>query len=270
MIRERNVPFIIEYYGVLIPVTLSDGNIEKDKDAFYGFTTMELSRYPEQLKLFVPVCIGGKMNDFPRLKICGIGSESALSCVLKILNRKVERVLIGLRVGRRYGEIPLDRAQRVIKRFDERFIPVLTGWDDVERIREITSLLGINIVQTDSPGNARTLKESGLKVFLRVNTAHRKNLHFDPAVCDFVVIQETHIPPDWACAAGIVERAGRERTYLSGWLHPGNIVYAVKHTVPYGIDIDLSLMRYTIGRLSRLKRFVEIIENLFTMSVKEE
>ena len=59
------------------------------------------------------------MNDLPRLKICGIGSESALSCVLKILNRKVERVLIGLRVGRRYGEIPLDGAQRVIKRFIE-------------------------------------------------------------------------------------------------------------------------------------------------------
>jgi phosphoribosylanthranilate isomerase len=231
---------------------------------------MELPPCLSQLQLFLLISTGGEMNDLPRLKICGIGSESVLSFILKNLDRKVERVLIGLKVGRRYGEIPLDRAQRVIKRFDERFVPVLTGWGDVERIREITSFLGINIVQTDSPANARTLKESGLKVFLRVNTAYGKNPRFDPAVSDFVVVSETHIPPDWACAAGIVERAGRERTYLGGWLHPGNIVYAVKHTISYGIDIDLSLMPYTIGRLSELKRFVEIIENLFTMSVKEE
>lgn len=210
-----------------------------------------------------------------KIKFCGIrDTETAQSLVDAFSGYNL---IFGLRIGKRrhHGEITTDEAQEIMTVIKDSAIPVTATYlKDTDKIIELCSSLDTNWVQITSfftLDETTRLKENNLKVILSLDTSklqnHNKGCEYKKMLSeyDLIILSTNSFYPDWGKVAAVSSIIPASKMIIGGWLHPENMLYAIKHVLPTGINIDFNILNYTFGNLKNLTRYINDFVKTFEM-----
>lgn len=207
-----------------------------------------------------------------KIKFCGIKDKDTANFLID--NFSAYKLIFGFRIGKRkhHSEISIDEANEIINTIDNKALPVIATYlKDSDKILELCKNFNTKWLQvTDLLENSELtkLKENGYNIVLSLNTSKinfEKNNKQLLTAYDLIILTTNTFYPDWSKISFISSHVPYEKTFIGGWLHPESMLYAVKHVLPSGINIDFNILNYTFGNTKNLIKYINDFQKTFEL-----
>lgn len=207
-----------------------------------------------------------------KIKFCGIKDKETADFLIETF--PTYELIFGLRIGKRkhHSEISIEEANEIINTIDNKALPVIATYlKDSDKILELCKNFNTKWLQvTDLLENSELtkLKENGYNIVLSLNTSKinfEKNNKQLLTAYDLIILTTNTFYPDWSKISFISSHVPYEKTFIGGWLHPESMLYAVKHVLPSGINIDFNILNYTFGNTKNLIKYINDFQKTFEL-----
>jgi len=199
-----------------------------------------------------------------KIKFCGIKDKETALPILE--QHRNYDLYVGLRIGKRkyFAEMSTEEAKRIIEVIGDKAIPVTITYlkdpDSIIKLCKETTTEWLQINSPIPPDSILKLRDNNLRVILSLDTSrvynnngdYRKSLN----LYDLVILTTNTFYPDWSKVATVSCFIPADKIIIGGWLHPDNMLYAIKHILPTGINIDYNVISYTFGSLKNLNKYI--------------
>lgn len=205
-----------------------------------------------------------------KIKFCGIKDKETVDFLIETFT--AYDLIFGLRIGKRkhHSEISIDEANEIIDAINGKALPVIATYlRDSNKILDLCKNFETKWLQVSDflePPELTKLKDNSFNIILSLNTSRveKDNKQLLTAY-DLIILTTNTFYPDWSKISFISSYIPYEKTFIGGWLHPENMLYAVKHVLPSGINIDFNILNYTFGNTKNLIKYINDFQKTFEL-----
>lgn len=203
-----------------------------------------------------------------KVKICGMTSEEPALCAAQH-----GADAIGFIFAESKRKIAPETTKNIISKLPREIIKVgVFVNEDLEIVKEIVSITGINLVQLhgdESPEYCRSIPFPTIKAFSIASVADLMKVHDYP--CEYILLDgpkgKYHggngIAFDWDIIKHFDFKG--KKVILAGGLNPQNVAAAIKEANPFMVDVSSGVETNGVKDLEKIKIFLNRVKGVHTL-----